>query len=75
MKKLLNRFLMVLLAFVMVFTVACGGGNETSEPGESTGPTTPPTDQTDWTDLSVREATGANGVVASASAYAWTDAV
>ena len=70
MKKLLNRFLMVLLAFVMVFTVACGGGNETSEPGESTGPTTPPTDQTDWTDLSVREATGANGVVASASAYA-----
>ncbi|MBQ6883068.1 MAG: gamma-glutamyltransferase, partial [Clostridia bacterium] len=56
-----------------------GGGSSTppiSGPDTPTPPSsgpdtpTPPVSEDDWTDLSVREATGANGVVASASAYA-----
>ena len=77
MNKHLSRILAFMLVFVMAFVFGCKqpsgneGGNSGSNPPIS-GPDTPTpgTDDEDWTDLSVREATGANGVVASASAYA-----
>ena len=60
MNKHLYKILAFMLVFVMLFAIGCG----------DSGSSKPPVSEDDWTDLSVREATGANGVVASASAYA-----
>ena len=76
MNKHLCKILAFMLVFVMLFAIGCGkDNNKDSGSGSSTPPisgpdTQEPTEREDWTDLSVREATGANGVVASASAYA-----
>ncbi len=57
MKKLQKYVLLWVLILAMVLMTAC----QPEQPGP---------DQGDFTDLSVRQATGANGVVASASPYA-----
>ncbi len=74
MNKHLCKILAFMLVFVMLFAIGCGKDNN-KDSGSSTPPisgpdTQEPTEREDWTDLKVREATGANGVVASASAYA-----
>ena len=77
MNKHLCKILAFMLVFVMLFAIGCGdpkpdSGNSGSSTPPVSGPDTPApgTDNEDWTDLSVREATGSKGVVASASAYA-----
>lgn len=76
LRKTVSRsVLAILLALLFLFVTACGAEEASESSSSDTGSVNSSSssddeEEEDWTSLDVREATGENGVVTSASAYA-----
>lgn len=73
LRKTVSRsVLAILLALLFLFVTACGAeeASDSDTGSVSSSSSSDDEEEEDWTSLDVREATGENGVVTSASAYA-----